>query len=318
MFRKLSAPTLRIASTDFQKFRDYLAREGFVFEDRLYQEFLARRTGVAVNLYSNGKVVIGGNDQVLIGSLREFVMSLGGEEVVKETRILEPLEIPFPHIGTDEVGKGDYFGPLVVAGTLVLVEKVESLRLLGVKDSKTLSDNTIRNIASQIRILLGQHRYEEISISPLEYNILYGKMQNVNKILGWAHASVIENLLAHGEDCKLALADQFGDPAYIQESLMNRGKSIELKQTHKAERDLAVAAASILARGRFLHDRERMCKDYNIVFPKGATDVVAFGKKFVEEHGISALQHVAKLHFSTTMQITSGVVPSIDKEHEDP
>jgi ribonuclease HIII len=122
VFRRLSAPTLRIARTDFQRFRDYLAKEGLVFEDRPYQEFLARRSGVTVNLYSNGKVVIGGNDQVLIGSLREFVMSLGGEEIAKETQVLEPLDIPFPHIGTDEVGKGDYFGPLIIARAVLWVE----------------------------------------------------------------------------------------------------------------------------------------------------------------------------------------------------
>ncbi len=298
-------PILKIASKDFEELRSFLAKEGFGFEDRAHQVFLARKARVALNLYTNGKVIIGGSDLTLVKALREFVKSIGGEEVVRETRNLEPLELPFPHIGTDEVGKGDYFGPLVVAGALVPPEKVESLRLLSVRDSKSLSDNRIRNIAPQIRILLGRHRIEEISISPQKYNTLYAEMQNVNRILGWAHARVIENLLANGDDCKLAVADQFGDPAYIQDSLMNHRKRIDLKQTHKAERDLAVAAASFLARDTFLHRIEQMCKDYNTVFPKGATDVVALGKKLVEEHGSSVLQHVAKLHFSTTTQITN-------------
>ena len=298
----------------FAELKDYLAKQGFAFEDRPHQIFLARRPGAVVNLYNNGKIVIAGNNLALIDPLREFLISLGAEKVAKQEDNLLPLELPFPHIGTDEVGKGDYFGPLVVAGALVPVDAVDSLQILGVRDSKLLSDTTVRNLASQIRILLGRHRVEEITISPLKYNALYQKMRNVNRILGWAHARAIENLLSNGEGCTMAVADQFGDPGYIRDSLMARGKRIDLKQTIKAERDLAVAAASILARDIFLHKREEMSECYGVVFPKGATDVVPFGKKLVEEQGLNILPHVSKLHFSTTSEITGGQIPSISDE----
>jgi ribonuclease HIII len=312
----LPKPTRKISPEHFQELRDYLTQEQFNFEERPNQVFLARKTGVVLSLYASGNIVVDGGNSALVNSLYEYVVSLGGQEVTKELHELPPLELPFPHIGTDEVGKGDYFGPLVVAGALVPAEAVDSLTLLGVRDSKTLSDTTVRNLASQARILLGSRRIEEIAISPFKYNVLYQKMRNVNRILGWAHAKAIENLLANGENCELALADQFGDPGYIRDSLMSRGKRIELKQATKAERDKAVATASILARDTFLRKREEMSESYHVVFPKGATDVVEFGKKLIREHGMGILPHVAKLHFSTTLEITGGEVPIVGEEIE--
>ena len=309
-------PTLKLPATNFKKFKSYLTELGFKFENRPHQEFLARKNGIAVNLYSNGKVVIAGSNTSLIDSICIFIKNIGAQEIEKSIQRIEPLELPFPHIGTDEVGKGDYFGHLIVAGTLVTTKVVESLKEIGVKDSKRLSDITIRNLASKIRALLGPHCFEVITISPLKYNILYKRMQNINKILGWAHARAIENLLADTESCNLAVADKFGDPGYIRNSLMSLGKRIELKQITKAERDLAVAAASILARDMFLHKRDEMNETYNDTFPKGATNVIPFGKKIIESYGISILPNVAKLHFSTTLEITGGKVPSIERELE--
>jgi hypothetical protein len=139
-------------------------------------------------------------------------------------------------------------------------------------------------------------------------------MGNVNKLLGWAHARAIEDLLANGENCSTAVADQFGDPGYIRDSLMARGRKIELVQAHKAERDLAVAAASIIARDAFLKKREDLSKAYGVQFPKGSSNVVEFGKKLVAEHGVVILANVAKLHFNITRQITGGPIPEIASE----
>ena len=148
------------------------------------------------------------------------------------------------HIGTDESGKGDYFGPLVAAGVFVPEGQGEVLKELGVRDSKRISDNRIRDLAEQIK---SGYPHSVVSIGPERYNALYTKIKNLNKLLAWAHARVIENILEE-VNCGRVVADQFGDEGYIRNALMKRGKDIELIQRTKAEDDPAVAAASILAR----------------------------------------------------------------------
>ena len=295
----------------FEEFRLFLQREVFSFEDRPYKIFLARKSGVVVNLYASGKVVVTGTDQLVVHGVQEKLDELGATEVTKETKALSPLEITGTRIGTDEVGKGDYYGPLVVGGTLVTSETEKQLVALGVRDSKTLSDTTISNMAIKVRQILGSHGCEEISISPLKYNLLHQKLRNVNRILGWAHARAIENLLSNGQGCEVAVADQFGDERYIHDSLMRKGRKIKLIQAPKAERDVAVAAASVLARDVFLRKLDEMRESYQLDFPKGATRVVEFGKKLVETHGPGVLQNVAKLHFSTTTDIIEGPIPVV-------
>ena len=304
-------PVMKISADKFDEFRSWLESKEFAFEERAHQEFLARKGGVVVNLYTNGKIVFGGSDDAAIRTVVDFVKTLGAEELVRETKELPALDVSGTRIGTDEVGKGDYFGPLVVAGVLVTEETEAELRNLGVRDSKTMSDTSIANMAIRIRKIVGRDNHEEIWISPLKYNLLYKKLKNINRILGWAHARAIENLLSNGQGCEKAVADQFGDESFIQEALMRKGKKIQLIQVPKAERDTAVAAASVLARDVFLRKLEEMRESYMLDFPKGASDVVDFGKKLVESHGIGVLQNVAKLHFSTTKQITGGVVPVV-------
>ncbi len=309
-------PVKKIQQEQFEPLRKVLEAEGFSFEDRPHQVFLARKGGIVANLYSNGKVVLGGSDEAAIERVVNILDSLGSQEVKRETKEQPPLEVTGTRIGTDEVGKGDYFGPLVVAGVLVTDETEPKLRTLGVRDSKTLSDTTVTNIAIRIRQVLGRKNVEEIWISPLKYNILHQKFRNVNRILGWAHARAIENLLSNGQECDKAVADQFGDERYIDEALMRKGRTIKLIQIPKAERDVAVAAASVLARDIFLRKLEDLGKSYLLEFPKGATHVVEFGKKLIETHGIGVLQNVAKLHFSTTREITGGNIPVVQGDVE--
>lgn len=305
-------PTLQIKPDRFNELRQYLESLGFAFEERPYQVFLARKSSAVINLFNSGKITWGGSDEKLLTTLYEYIITNFDATVhEKEEKKLEPLNLQGARIGTDEVGKGDYFGPLVIAGALVDQETEKILQKIGVKDSKTLSDTTISNMASQIRKILGLKKYEVITISPLKYNILYKKMKNVNKILGWGHARLIENLLSNGIDCKLAVADQFGDPGYIRDALMSKGRHIELIQAHKAERDIAVATASVLARDKFLRKMEELAETYQIEFPKGASNVVEFGKKLILQYGSEILANVAKLHFATTHQITGGAIPII-------
>lgn len=218
----------------------------------------------------------------------------------------ELVEVPLPHIGTDESGKGDYFGPMVIAGVLIDSTTQTTLNELGVRDSKLLTDKRCRELAAKIRNLL-PGKYQEVEIVPESYNRLYDEFRsegkNLNHLLAWGHARAIESLLQK-ETCSHAIADQFGDERYIQSKLMEHGKRLQLVQLPKGERYLAVAAASILARDKFLARLESFRQSYGINLPKGASDtVVDAAKLFVENHGFEALRKIAKLHHKTTEKV---------------
>ena len=305
--------TIQIPLEVVEILKEYLEKKGFNFEDRPYQFFLARKPGVVVNVYKTGKIVFGGKDHAEIEEIKKFVESIGAEEVEKDSKDYPPLSLKGSRIGTDEVGKVDYFGPLVIAGVLIDDAIEEDLKKLRVKDAKSLSETTIRSLAHDIRNLLGEKRYEILWRSPIKYNLLHKKLKNVNKILGWAHARVIENLLGNGIECNLAIADQFGDQGYIKNALMEKGRKIELIQVPKAERDIAVATASILARDKFLWKMEDLSEAYGIEFPRGAGEKVdEVGKEFVKLYGVNSLQNVAKIHFNNTLRITGGVKVEIE------
>lgn len=207
-------------------------------------------------------------------------------------------------IGTDESGKGDYFGPLVVAGVFLPEGQESVLAELGVKDSKKFSDNRVRELADLVK---KGYTHSIVAIGPEKYNGLYSKLRNLNRILAWAHARAIENILEE-VNCKLAVTDQFGDKAYVLNALMKRGKTIELIQRPKAEEDLAVAAASILARAEFLKRLYFLSQDIGIELPKGASPLVEeAGLKLVKAQGVQALDKVAKRHFKITARILSSV-----------
>jgi ribonuclease HIII len=306
--------TFQLTEEQKNKLRQYLETRGFSFETQPHQEFLARKDTVAVNLYTNGKVVFGGSNKAGIQEIKDFLLSIGSVEVPEKEKEYPPIAVSGTRIGTDEAGKGDYFGPLVITGVLITADKEQELSKLGVKDSKTLRETTISNLSFEIRRMLNSDDYEVILISPITYNILYQKLGNLNKILGWGHARAIENLLSTGKYCKVAIADQFGDQRYIENALMRKGREIELIQVPKAERDLAVAAASIVARDTFVCKLREMGESFRTVFPKGSSNVVEFGKQFVKENGVDALLHVAKVHFSLTREITGGFVPHIRED----
>jgi len=204
------------------------------------------------------------------------------------------------HIGTDESGKGDYFGPLVIAGFFLPDGQADVLRELGVKDSKRTSDNRCREIAD---VLKAGYKHSVIAIGPEKYNELYDKLRNLNRLLAWGHARVIENIL-EVVDCVLAVTDQFGDKAWVLNALMKKGRTIELVQNPRAEEDMAVAAASILARAEFLKRLRFLSKDFGLDLPKGASAMVEDAAvKLVERDGPEALGKAAKLHFKTTARV---------------
>ena len=211
------------------------------------------------------------------------------------------------HIGIDESGKGDFFGPLVIAAVFVDSTSKQELQLMQVRDSKKISDNRILEMSRDIRQVCP---HTLVAIGPDRYNQLYGKIKNLNRLLAWGHARSLENLLDH-VDCDLAIADQFGDERLIQRALMEKGKRIQLIQRTKAEADIAVAAASILARAEFLTKLAQLSKRVGTTLPKGASPAVELaGRMVVKKHGISTLGTVAKLHFKTTQAILRSTGPA--------
>jgi ribonuclease HIII len=201
------------------------------------------------------------------------------------------------HIGTDESGKGDYFGPLVIAGFYCPPDQEAVLRELGVRDSKLISDNRCREIAEMLE---RGYPHAIVAVGPERYNELYENFRNLNKLLAWGHARAIENILER-LDCRRAVTDRFGDERYVRNALLARGKTIDLVQKVRAESDPAVAAASILARAEFLKTLYLMGRDWGLEFPKGASLAVeAAAAEFVRRHGRESLAKVAKIHFKTT------------------
>ncbi|WP_455370163.1 ribonuclease HIII [Petrachloros mirabilis] len=203
-------------------------------------------------------------------------------------------------IGIDESGKGDYFGPLVIAAVFVDSTTQGELALMQVRDSKKISDGRILELAPDIKAICP---HSLIAIGPQRYNELYAKIKNLNRLLAWGHAKALENLLDR-VSCERAISDQFGNERLILNALQEKGRKIVLEQRTKAESDLAVAAASIIARAEFLIRLKRLSEEVGTTLPKGASPAVELaGKMIVRKHGRERLGSVAKLHFKTTKAV---------------
>ncbi len=243
---------------------------------------------------------------------RLLVQGKGTDDFVEFT--LEPqvtgvLPLPedegtAPHFGIDESGKGDYFGPLVVAGVYVDGSISSVLRKLGVCDSKLVGSSArIRFLAEGIRRVPGI-RFHLVSIGPERYNQLYLEFKNLNRFLAWGHATVIEGLAVKVPDCPMALSDQFANPVVLKRALAAKKLSIRLEQRVRAESDVAVAAASILARERFVNWMDATGERAGMKLPLGASgQVVKAARQLVARHGEEMLPKVAKMHFKTTQNV---------------
>ncbi len=204
------------------------------------------------------------------------------------------------HIGTDESGKGDFFGPLVIAGVLVDEQNAEYFKELGIKDSKKLSDKKMLAMSVEIK---KRAPHSIIAISNSKYNELYANIKNLNKLLAWGHARAIENIL-NSTTCEYALSDKFGDESLIKAALMKNGRSIRLEQMCKAESDIAVAAASVLARATFVQKMQDMEKTYGLKFQKGCSGLVkTVASEFIKKYGKERLKEVCKAHFRTYNEV---------------
>lgn len=256
-----------------------------------------------IRIFQNKKGIMKIDYSQLKGESATFVQQcINGKKIVSVQQN-QVSSIRFPIIGSDESGKGDYFGPLVASAVFVDTVMAQNLQSHGVRDCKELSDIKVNELAKIIPAIV-DGKYSIIEIAPEKYNELYQRFRsenkNLNVLLAWGHAKAIEEVLLR-VDCTQALADQFADERFIQSKLQERGKRIKLHQMPKAETNIAVAAASILARDRFLTKLAKLSELFGIPLLKGASnDAVNAAKFFVRIHGKEMLGKVAKLHFKTT------------------
>lgn len=267
----------------------------------------ARNGKTTVVAYQSGKLVAQGK------GTPEFVQFILEPEILGEARFgyeaewaqIENPKMFEPHAGIDESGKGDYFGPLVIASAYVDPVTSKQLLDIGVADSKAIkSDKKINHLNDEIKRLV-RGRFSLVAIGPEAYNRMVDKMGNVNKILAWGHARAIENLLEKVPDCPRAVSDQFAHPRVIKQALLENGRNIELEQYPRAETDVAVAAASILARADFIRRMEQLGETVGLEkLPRGAgANVDRIAREIVKEHGRDVLNRIAKVHFKTTQKV---------------
>ncbi len=277
------------------KLKEFFTADGAEILSQQYAFWRAKNSSYTAIFYNTGKFLIQGADvSSIAGRVEKFlnIKSSGHDSAEKN--------VPAKRIGVDESGKGDFFGPLVVAGVVVDESNTELFIKSGVKDCKMVDDKNINKLAALIK---NNSIFSVVTIKPAKYNELYAKLKNLNLLLAWGHARVIENLLEK-TDCTYALSDKFGDEKLIKNALLTRGRNIHLEQKCKAESDIAVAAASIIARAEFLKCLAEFSKKYGIEIPKGVNQKVIDTARIIsEKYTKSELSNTSKIHFKTYEEI---------------
>lgn len=276
-------------------------------KSKQYAFWEIKNKNFTATFYNSGKFVIQGKDisTLLDGLSAEFDeidAKMQGCKDAKQNENSVPKNCSLltahclPYIGTDESGKGDFFGPLVIAGVVLDEKNIKLFEELGIKDSKKLKDEQMLEMFHEIQ---RNSVFSVISITNQKYNELYIQFRNLNKLLAWGHARVIENILEK-TSCEYALSDKFGDESLIKNALMEKGQKIKLEQRVRAESDMAVAAASVLARATFVQRMKDMDGYYGFKFPKGCgANVLKAAKDFTKMYGRNRLYEVCKGHFKT-------------------
>lgn len=278
------------------KLRADLIEQGFELSTPQYTVFQAKKKGISCTLYESGKLTVQGKDK------HDFITFYLEPEILgKLTYSYPEAEVDqTPHIGVDEAGKGDVFGPLCVGAVFADQEGIVNLAKIGVKDSKRMTDSTIVKLAQKIR---AGYFYSLVKIFPQKYNELYGKFRNLNSLLGWGHATAIGDVLEKSP-CNRVTIDKFAGEHVVESALKRKGLEVELTQRHRGEEDVVVAAASIIARAAFVEGMEKLSEEYQLKLPKGASPaVIEAGRKFVAKYGRAELPKIAKMHFKTLDEI---------------
>lgn len=276
-----------------------------------YAIFQAVDGDTIVTLYESGKVVFQGIDADLasdywietekINSGNDALIEKKEKEKKDDEKIL-PIRIN--SIGSDEVGTGDYFGPIVVTSAYVSKENIDFLIDLKVKDSKKLTDEQIVKIVPEI---IKKIPYHTLVLTNKQYNDYYSGNMNMNKIKAVLHNKVLYELVKDNKYLyDYVVVDQFEYPAayykHISES-KNQVKNI-LFMTKAEDKCLSVACASMISRYIFLQEMNKLGKEINIFLPKGASSLVDdTAKKIVDKYGFEKLENIAKLNFKNTEKI---------------
>jgi ribonuclease HIII len=260
--------------------------------------------GVAIVVYSSGKVVLQGGNVT-----DDFVCKVEGVFGIKKKKSINKSVFKgyIDHIGVDEVGKGDFFGPMVVCAAFLTAEMAEEFKKTEMQDSKKLSDSIMCDMYDDFA---GKVPHVVSIVTPEIYNREYPKVKNVSILLAQNHAKCIEDLLTELDKqdikCEKVVIDQFSKKKDRVTSLLGkRSKEIKFEQFHKGESDIAVAVASVFARAVFVKAWKEMDETYGFKFPKGATHVIEPGKQFVKLYGGDRLAEVAKMSFRTAKQVQS-------------
>jgi len=311
--KALTLYTAPLTAAQAGRLKTILEGQEWKFTPKPYTLFYAQKNKLTLAVYEKGpKIVVQGK------GTEEFVQFTLEPEVLGEAKLgYEEVHNPErfePHFGIDESGKGDFFGPLVIAGVYVDAGIARRFMEMGVQDSKNIkSDKKIRDLATAIRNMPGAVN-SVVQIGPAKYNQLIEKSGNLNRLLAWGHARVIEDLLGLRGDCPRALSDQFAKPQLIERALMEKGKGIVLEQRTKAESDPAVAAASILARESFINWMDKSGRRFGKAFLRGASgEVKKMATELAAAHGPEILREIAKVHFKTASEIAPETFPPKEK-----
>jgi ribonuclease HIII len=301
--KKKTSFVCTIDDVQLKRLHEYLVSHGFEMKDQQYAHFKAAGEKINIVAYLSGKLTVQG------GNAQEFVEFVLEPDILQDYRFSVPDELAgevetsldlAPHIGVDESGKGDFFGPLIIAGVFIDEASGEALAKTRVRDSKLIkSDREIITIAGEIREIT-RGRFAVVTLRNETYNNLYRRIGNLNRLLAWGHARVIENVLEKVPDCPRALSDKFGADYLIRNALMEKGRKIILEQKTKGESDIAVAAASILAREQFVREMNRLSEEFQMEIPRGANSLVKQrANAIIDKFGVGALERCVKTHFKT-------------------
>lgn len=273
-----------------------------------YVVFQAQEEDTVITLYESGKCMFQGTSADVDAAMWGVALE-NTKEKQEENKKKDAKYYHCNAVGSDEVGTGDYFGPIVVTACYVRKEDIEELEKLGVADSKKLDDEKIRKIAP---VIAKNIKYRSIILSNKEYNEKYNKDVNMNKIKSIMHNKVLYQLMQEEKpEVDYIIIDEFAREARYYEYLqgineIQRGITF---MTKAEDKNLAVACGSIISRYIFLKEFDKLCDEVHIPLPKGAgKDVDTIGEEVVEKYGKEKLKEIAKVNFKNTDRILHTMV----------
>ncbi|WP_066194576.1 MULTISPECIES: ribonuclease HIII [Gracilibacillus] len=302
----MSNVVLQIPPKHLQKIKDYYAQH--ITKVPPNSLFLAKKNMTTITAYKSGKVMFQG-DQAETEAKQwnelAFRTKASSAKTVNQHDYAPPTAIfQQAHIGTDEAGTGDYFGPVTVSAAYVPQDQIKALQTMGITDSKTITDQNIARLTKEIVQL--KIPYTLLTLPNRKYNQLQKKGWNQGKIKAMLHQHAIDKLLAKigAKDSRGIVIDQFCQPAAFLKHIQQEGLKLAEKtyfMTKAESYSTSVAVASILARARFVREMDRLSEQYGITIPKGASNRVDETAAYlIKQNGIEALDDIAKMHFANT------------------